>query len=149
MARMITPKPCLTRIIQRARLRQRGETGAGDRPGDRHPETKHEGQRQRDGRALGIEVAREQHHLDHDRGDARAGEDRGDGAHHEASHEGAARRLARREPVPEAREVDVDDVEHGQRQEHEQHRDAALNHGDELIMPNVLAVSVTMTPRTP
>ena len=26
---------------------------------------------------------------------------------------------------------------------------AALNHGDELTVPNVLAVSVTMTPSTP
>ena len=109
-----------------AGLRQRGETGAGDGPRHGHADAEQKRQRERDGRAFCVEIAREEDHLNHDRGDARARQQRRHGAHHESDDEGAAALFADAEAAGELREVDGDDVEHRERQRDEQHGDAEV-----------------------
>ena len=70
-----------------------------------------------------VQIAREQHHLDHDRRDAGAGEQRRDGAHAEGHQKRAAAAVVHVEARREPREVDDEDVEHRQREHHEQHGD--------------------------
>ena len=45
--------------------------------------------------------------------------------------------------------VNHDDVEHRQRQDDKEHGDRQMNHGDALIVPNVLAVRTTTRPNPP
>ncbi len=96
-----------------ARFRQSGEACAGNRPGNRHSETEDKRQRQSYRRAGCVEIAREQHNLNHDRSDAGPRQKCGDRSHRKRHHEGAGVRAGRKARGP-ARKINHDDVEHRQ-----------------------------------
>ena len=145
---MSTPKACLTRTIHAPGLGSAASPAPAIGHGMAMPMPEHERQRERQRRAAGVEAARKQHHLNDDRRDACAGEQRRHGPHHERQAERAA--LGRvLHPARIAREVDVDDVEHRQASTTNSAAIARLNHGDALMVPNVPAVRITTRPSTP
>ena len=126
---MNTPNACFTRTIHAPGFGSAASPAPAIGHGTAMPMPEAERQRQRERGAGRVEVAREEHDLDDDRRDARAGEQRGDGAHAEGERRtcrGSTRRPRRLEKL----EKSIVMTSNIARREHdEEHRDAEVEPG--------------------
>ena len=86
--------------------------------------------------------------LDHDRGDTRPRQQRGDCAHHKRDRKTSLRSIGA-DCARESRKVDLEHVEHRERERDKDGGNSQIENGDALIVPNDPAVRMTTSPRTP
>ena len=147
---MKTPNTCLTRTIHMPGFGSAASAGAGDGPGSAMPRPSTNGSASAIVVPVRVQVAREEHDLNDDRRDARAGEQRGDGAHAERQQERAAARFRRtecRSSTARSRSTMTSNI--ARPSNTKSTAMAILNQGDALIVPNVPAVRMTTRPSTP
>ena len=150
MARITTPKACLTRTIHAPGFGSAVSPAPAIGQGTAMPTPSRNGRPKRDQRALRVEIARKQHDLNDDRRHARAGEQRRDRP--------PCRTPVRRVPLPDApaptdpanREKSIVTTSNiASASTAKTIAIETLNQGEALMVPNVLAVVMTITPSTP
>ncbi len=110
-----------------AGLRQDGEAGGGQGPGQGHADAQQKRQGEGHADALGIERAGQRQHGDQDRCDTGPGQQSGNAAQHQDGGQPCA--SGKSAGPAEAAEINLPDIEHRQGQDEEQRGDAGVEDG--------------------